>query len=315
MIEDEIQEYDSSRQTEFLKEANSSQQDIINYQKNCKAYENYMVICKKEAELIKKLAGPFQDDRMYMAIFVYLYANGFLSTNKHFEFGYDNTEISCNCGLSVITGKGVCRNIAAHFKDVLIEIKNTDDKKSGVAFVGTNIRENRDCVVTRSELPEEFQMAHDTEKKENTRQTRKRDFLPNHAEILVMYADNSLMLYDPTNIRITKIDYATETDERIALDMRPNIFDCNSHLKTVQDREDTIKRFGRIAERFERSKREVYSKDDIKKILEFARRQCNSQKELLENFYKKHKMWYSIIQSQKEDYYKSQQETKDKEER
>ena len=53
-----------------------------------------------------------------------------MSINKHFEFGKDNYEISCNYGLSMITGKGFCRNIAACFKDILIEMKKMNGKKT-----------------------------------------------------------------------------------------------------------------------------------------------------------------------------------------
>lgn len=130
MKKDEIREYDVERQELFYDRAIKYQQEIEKYQNTSSAYQNYLQICERIANLIKHLSGDYQYDGVYMAIFTYLYRNGYLSCDKYFEFGNDSEEIVCNMGLSVITGKGVCRNIASLFKVVLKAIHGS---KKGVA--------------------------------------------------------------------------------------------------------------------------------------------------------------------------------------
>ncbi len=312
MKEDEIQEYDN-RQDIYLNAVINAQKKIDRYKKICDAYSYYMGQCQIEAKLIRSLANDFQDDRMYMAIFAYLYRNGYLSFDKSFEFGIDEEEIDCNMGLSVITGKGVCRNIAAHFKDVLRAIKHQMLDNSKTFFVGTNINEERDIVLPLNELPKEFKIkyAHASKNNEGLSNNRQSEieykFLPNHAEIIVMvHPDTSskLMMYDPTNIRITEIDFSKRTNERRAIDLRSEIWDVSSDLLTLKDREEHIKRFGRIASRLEISNFKQYPKEDMKLILEYARRSCNKNIGRIEDFYKKSERDYSIIKKQKEKYYR-----------
>ena len=314
MEKDEIYEYDNSRYEEFFQEAIKSQKEIEKYRKTS-AYQNYISICKRTAKLIKKLASDFQDDRMYMAIFVYLYRNGYLSANKHFEFGDDNDEIGCNLGLSVISGKGVCRNVASLFKDILKAIK---DEKNGIMMVGTNVSEERNSFIPMNELPKEFSMNHATSTRSGTQNRKKHKFIPTHAEVIVMNKDDktySFMLYDPTNIRITRINYSSTVSERRAIDFRCGIWDINTHLSTLEERKAFINKFGKIAQKIETSKREEYTKEDLKLILEFARRQCNANKDKIEELYKDNKMWYSIMKEQKENFFKELNEGKGNEER
>ena len=318
MLEDEIKEYDNARQEIFFREAKKAQKEIEDYKKRGKgAYYHYKMICEDEAELIKKLAGDFQDDRIYMAIYVYLYRNGYLSFNKNFEFGVDEEEISCNMGLSVITGKGVCRNIASHFKDILTEMKKKESSKKGILLVGTNINEQRDQSIPREELPKEFNINYSKEIKNDEEQSHtKREFLPTHAEVIVMDSsdkDYTLMLYDPTNIRITKIDYSksAETGERRAVDFRYGIWDIDSNLSTLEEREQFIKRFGGLSERIESSKREEYTKHNLETILNIARNQCNNSIRLIEEFYSKKKLTYRVININKKDYLKEERDIKD----
>ena len=313
MRKQEIQEYDNNRQTIYLNEAISTQKEIDRYKRKCDAYSHYSGQCASEAKLIRTLANDFQDDRMYMAIFVYLNRNGYLSYNKSFEYGIDEEEIDCNMGLSVITGKGVCRNISAHFKDVLIAIKHQMLDNSKTFFVGTNINEERNMVIPLNELPEEFKIKYAKESKNNEGLSNNRQsetaykFLPNHAEIIVLVdpkKSTKLMMYDPTNIRITEIDFSKRTNERRALDLRSDIWDASPNHLTLKDREEHIKRFGRIASSIEASSFKQYTKKDMELILEYARRSCNKNIDKIEEFYKKSEKWYAIIKEQKEKYYK-----------
>ena len=313
MREREIQEYDNSIQTVYLDAVISAQQKIDRYKKKCDAYSYYMEQCQREAKLIRYLADEFQDDRMYMAIFVYLYRNGYLSFNKSFEYGKDDEQIDCNMGLSIITGKGICRNIAAHFKDVLNAIKQQTLDNTSTFFVGTNINEERDRVIPLKELPKELKIKYakgpkNNEEPSNNRQSETEyDFLPNHAEVIVMKdprKSSKLMMYDPTNIRITAINFSKSGDERRAIDLRSDIWDVSSHSSTLKGKEEHIKRFGRIASILETSSFKQYAKKDMELILEFALWSCKRNIDRIEEFYKESEKWYSIIKEQKEKYYK-----------
>ena len=61
------------------------------------------------------------------------------SYNDKFLFALDSSEVFYELGLSVTSGHGVCRNIAAHFLDVLNEIKKSDDKKCRNLLVCTRV--------------------------------------------------------------------------------------------------------------------------------------------------------------------------------
>lgn len=317
MYKEEIEQYDKLRPEIYLQWAEKHQQEIERYKKSS-IYKNYMQMCKVEADLIKKLAGDYQNDIIYMAIFAYLYRNGYFSYNRYFEFGADDKEILYNLGVSVITGKGVCRNIAAHFRDVLKAIKVRNSSNSGVLIAGTRPDQEKDVFIPISELPKEFKIniSEDekaelqTDKNEERKQSDL-EFLPNHAEVIVMdnlemkNADCKLMLYDPTNIRITSLDYSSSvrTGKRRAIDLRCEIWDAE-HCSTLEDRKEFIERFSRIAGIIEQSKRNDYSKRELEIIVEYARRQCNQNKDNIESFYNNYKVWYLLIKKDKDTYIK-----------
>ena len=301
---DEIKLYDGKRQEWFLNDAEIIQKEIDEYKKMSKVHYNYSLICERTATLIKSIAGDMQDDGVYMTIFTYLYRNGYFSCNKYFEFGYDSEEINCNMGLSVITGKGVCRNIASFFKDVLIAIKG---RPNGIMVVGTNNDEVRDGITPISDLPKEFDIHVDRSDDGENNNRPNREFIPNHAEVLVFDKNDSysLLLYDPTNIRITKIDYSnysSDIADRKAVDFRVGIWDINTNLTTMEARIEYVKRFGRLAERIEGSKFNYVKREDMELIMEYVRRQCDSHKSEIEEFYNENKMWYSIIKDQAASY-------------
>lgn len=305
MIKDEIKNYEEIRQKLFINEAKKSQQEIEEYKNISNAYQIYLQICENIASLIKDLSGDIQNDAIYMVIFNYLYRNGYLSYNKYFEFGTNKEEITCNMGLSIIMGKGVCRNIAAFFKDILMAIKGS---KKGIIFVGTNIDENQDTAILSKNLPDEFKINVDKSINIENQNITKKEFIPNHAEIIVMDTSPnnnsySLMLYDPTNIRITKIDYQSNNyqpnlTDRKALDFRCGIWDINTHLTTLDERIEFIERFMKIAKRIEGSKHQNYDKKNLELLLEYAKRQCNLHKSKIEEFYKKNSQKYSTLKDQ-----------------
>lgn len=98
-----------------------------NYLKKCRAQfkrkcqyieQTYQDYIYDIAILINKIKyDPSIEEIMY--IYVYLYYNGYLSINNEFKFTTPYNELEFRKGLSIITGKGICRNIGSMFQDIL----------------------------------------------------------------------------------------------------------------------------------------------------------------------------------------------------
>ena len=96
------------------------------FKRKCKYIEEtYQDYIYDIALLINKIKyDPSIEEIMY--IYAYLYYNGFLSINNKFKFTTPYNELEFRKGLSMITGKGICRNIGSMFSDLLnaFDIKN-----------------------------------------------------------------------------------------------------------------------------------------------------------------------------------------------
>lgn len=93
------------------------------YYKNCMQVElRYQLLLSEITKLIDKIrigANPLE----IMHIFAYLYYNGYLSIDNNFTFVEPDNELFFKKGMSVFTGKAVCRHICTLLSDILSRYK------------------------------------------------------------------------------------------------------------------------------------------------------------------------------------------------
>ena len=106
-------------------------------------YQYYQKIIQEEISLIKKLS--YGDNRIitFFSIYYYLLWNGYLSLTKNFEFTEDNTEIKTMIGSSIYFGRGVCRNISAHFTELLKAV----NPQIEVYTIGTHLAARKEKIM------------------------------------------------------------------------------------------------------------------------------------------------------------------------
>lgn len=153
-----------------------------------KLYSVYNLLVSREALLIKRIAGDDNSVEKYFAIYCCLLKNGVLSKDNKFNYGLDDKEMIFKFpGVSVSMGKGLCRNIAVNFIDILKELR--PDIK--IFPVGTK-------------LP------HPLDKDKTT----------NHLEVLILSKKGELYLYDPTNFRINRLNFVNKSFDKNFYDIR-----------------------------------------------------------------------------------------------
>lgn len=119
--------------------------------------DNYTGLVHQVAKLIIELAGDMQINELYFGLFVYLYRNGYLSKDMQFQYGKSEHELEYLLGASVVSGKGVCRNIATLLKDVMNEISSISGNKSKSFCVGVN-SEHYNAQIDNRNMPQNFQL-------------------------------------------------------------------------------------------------------------------------------------------------------------
>ena len=82
--------------------------------------KNYNVVLKNIEILINEL--NFKDPVQIFSLYVYMYVNGYLSINKHFEYSSDMKDFSKMSGVDVIRGNGVCRSISGMLTDIYSQV-------------------------------------------------------------------------------------------------------------------------------------------------------------------------------------------------
>ena len=163
------------------------------YKKQCKVVEEfYKSYINFVAYFINSLIyNPSSEEIMY--IYCYLLYNGYLSKDNDFKFLFPEYEIPFKYGLSVISGKGVCRNVGTLFEEILKEFKF---ETYGI-ITDSNEQTKQHYIITRhykdlTELNlEEFIKETDEYFKNNIVTTG------DHFEVLTL--DNKWKLLDPSN--------------------------------------------------------------------------------------------------------------------
>ena len=280
---------DGIEHTEEIKKIKKSYQEIIkNYNKLNKEFN---------------LNDPVQ----IFTMFNYLIYRGYLSDKKCFEFSDSRAkDIKAIRGANVITGKGVCRHIAAMFTDIL-EDYNIETNSLAV-YIGDaiiNINPLEKQKYTKEELIKQLQsynLDNDTEKtvmkiiedldaKNNLRiefqyltKAEKniiKRTLGNHA-ITYAYKDGKSYFLDPTNKRIYRREGKVLTDTYLVVSPKLiTSFLYNRNSNTPM----TIKRITKN-----------YPSIDIEeqnKMITETKNICKNNIDIFEQFYKDNKDLYS----------------------
>lgn len=88
------------------------------YQKNREIFLLYEEYIKKIVELLDFIRGK-RDDLFYTIVFDILCEIGFFSFNNVFDSSQDEfPELTIKPGISVVSGTGLCRNIACFYEDI-----------------------------------------------------------------------------------------------------------------------------------------------------------------------------------------------------
>lgn len=119
--------------------------------------DNYTSLVHQAAKLIIELAGDMKCNEVYFGLFVYLYRNGYFSRDKQFQFGKSEYELEYLLGASVVSGEGVCRNIATFLKDIMNEISSISGTKSHAECLGVN-SEHYNAQIDNRNMPQNFQL-------------------------------------------------------------------------------------------------------------------------------------------------------------
>lgn len=297
---EEIARYDSDeRHKDYLAQARKSVEAIEVYKKCGDIYPLYQECIKREANLIKRIAGKVQCDEAYLAIFKYLFANGCFSYNDKFLFALDSSEVFYELGLSVTSGYGVCRNIAAHFLDVLNEIKKSDDKKCRNLLVCTRvgvtdrvIKHPPACFKNKisRNLNTELAEVYGDEEEEKV-------FFPNHAEVISL-SKGKLTLYDPTRFKITRINTEREMPERKALDFRINIF-RSSPWETYEEKERSLNICRETLPELEKCERKPLSLVRHLAFMHYGIEACQRNQDIINRFKERNRKYYEAIVAEK----------------
>ena len=175
---------------------------------NSSFYQYYQKIIQEEISLIKKLS--YGDNRIitFFSIYYYLLWNGYLSLTKNFEFTEDNTEIKTMIGSSIYFGRGVCRNISAHFTELLKAV----NPQIEVYTIGTHLAARKEKIMPQLN---------------NVKYNINLCGI-NHAETLV--GIDNLWLFDPTNFRIKKLKYSEDHKLTSLYDTRTSLLLDNFYL-------------------------------------------------------------------------------------
>lgn len=296
---EEIARYDGDqRHNDYLKQAEMSIEAIEIYRNYRDVYPLYQECIRREANLIRRIAGVMQCDEAYLAIFKYLFANGCFSYDEKFFFAFDNTEIFYELGLSVISGHGVCRNIAAHFLDVLNEIRQIEKGKSNNLLVCTRVSV-ADRVIKHPPacFKNRISKTLNDELTEITDCEEEKVFFPNHAEVISL-TKGKLTLYDPTRFKITRLDVDKKTTERRALDFRINILRSSSG-ETYEEKKAFLTSVREITPELEMCERKPLSLARHTAFMYYGIEACRKNQALISRFMEKNKKYYETIVAEK----------------
>ena len=148
-----VQMYNAFFKNQITKTKDREIRSLVRFNVN----DNYIGLVHQAAKLIIKLAGDMQENELYFGLFVYLYRNGYFSKDMQFQYGSPEYELDFLPGASIVSGQGVCRNIATFFKDVINEISSINENKNKALCVGVNA-EYYNAQIDNRDLPPNFQI-------------------------------------------------------------------------------------------------------------------------------------------------------------
>ena len=100
-----------------IKTANKFNEEFVLYKE---VYDEYKKFIEQVIKLLKGL--NLSSSIEYSIALRYLIEKGFLSNNLKFEFTTSENEIESNYGITIITGKGVCRNLSDFHRDIMVAL-------------------------------------------------------------------------------------------------------------------------------------------------------------------------------------------------
>ncbi len=169
------------------------------------AYQN--ILYRIYNYIINRYPNPSLEEILYT--YCYIVRSGYLSIDGQFKFLYPDYELEMRRGLSVMTGKSVCKNIGCMLTDLLVLFniqainivtdRVTTDSEEQALFKGFYyLKEDK-------ENDDQFRSEYTTLKDNNP---SIKECWGNHYEVIVQY-NNKWYLLDPTSIclyDITKED-------------------------------------------------------------------------------------------------------------
>lgn len=200
--------------------------------KKSELYRYNQELILQESSLIKKIAGSDNRLSTYFAIYYFLLWNGYLSSNNTFVFKESDFEIKTLIGNSIYYGSGLCRNISAHFTEILRAI----NQFASVYTIGTYFDFRKQVRIPQSKFIECERETVVSRKKSNNS-----SLTINHAETFVSI--DTAWLFDPTNFRINKLNFSTNFCSDNLYDIRTTLFldefKINSnHQQTINSLEE-----------------------------------------------------------------------------
>jgi len=251
--------------------------------------KDYDFLLTKEAELIKKICEGTTAHHFVFAVYYYLLWNGFFSINRRFEFDRSKYSILEHSGLGVTTGKGVCLNIAAHFRDIIKHLTND----YYVFAVAVHLKESDYFNASNPEIHRNIADNKSISNSQSSSAHKKPSF--NHANVLI--GDKITghdYIFDPTNFIMYNVVDTYENnqplyriDATISLDLDISV-DQKGYKKVL----DTIAKYNK---HLARKKYIRYSDEALDKVLKTGILLCQKHiKDILE-FRKKYDYLYDRI--------------------
>lgn len=241
----------------------------------------------RDSELLQKLnkSGNFDS---YFAIYYYLLWNGYFSSDKCYIFELpkiENTEM----GQNIYCGNGVCRNISAHFVDVLNEI----DSSQKLLLVGTKYENKYKGLDKCREIVQHVNYEPTPIKPLPGIPTHLR---PNHLEVMKENKD-SFYLYDVTNFIIRRINLDKSEKNSSILNISCDLWLGNNY-DDINTRLSLLPKYNEFTTVLSSKEKRITSLGYLKEIRAKAIERCQSNSLLINGHYQDNNHIYKYIKKE-----------------